>query len=189
MIAVVALCAAHMVATTQGLPRSGQLDEWETAAKEIKRLPPSAFKRLPVRYRSRLKDLGCTIPQVPSIAKHHNVVAGEFAKAGQTDWAVLCSRMGKSSVLVFWGGADECPSELAPGDDKLVLQGMSEGRIEYSRMISPVAPKSILEYQKAYGGPKPPPLSHQGIEDAFVGKASVVYYCYQGSWVRLQGAD
>jgi hypothetical protein len=30
---------------------------------------------------------------------------------------------------------------------------------------------------------------HQGIDDMFVGKASVTNYCYQGKWLTLQGAS
>ena len=189
LIAAMALCIVGMAAAMHGLPKIGPGDEWEAAAKEIKRLPPSAFRKLPVPDRKRLNDLGCRIPQVPGTAKPHNVVAGEFAKAGQTDRAVLCSRMGRSNVLVLWGGPAKCPSELAAADDKLSLQGMDEGKIEFSRMISPVEAKYIIEHQQAYGGPKPPVISHQGIDDAFVGKASVVHYCYQGKWLQLQGAD
>ncbi|PYR66590.1 MAG: hypothetical protein DMG20_12690 [Acidobacteria bacterium] len=40
-----------------------------------------------------------------------------------------------------------------------------------------------------YGGPKPPPIDHLGINDVFIEKASVVWYFYQGKWLQLQGAD
>jgi hypothetical protein len=40
-----------------------------------------------------------------------------------------------------------------------------------------------------YGGPKPPPLDHEGISDIFIGKASVVWYWYRDRWLKLQGAD
>ena len=66
---------------------------------------------------------------------------------------------------------------------------MGGGRIKFSRIISPADAKAILGYHAAYGGPTPPPIEHQGIDGAFVGKASVVHYCYGGRWLRLQGAD
>ena len=44
-------------------------------------------------------------------------------------------------------------------------------------------------HHELYGGPKPPPLDHDGINDMFVGKASVVWYRYQGRWLQLTGAD
>jgi len=36
---------------------------------------------------------------------------------------------------------------------------------------------------------KPPPIDHQGISDAMVGKASEVLYFYRGKWLRLSGDD
>ncbi len=59
----------------------------------------------------------------------------------------------------------------------------------YSRAIRAVGRKFILDHYRWYGGLRPPPLDHQGIEDAFVDKASLVNYCYQGKWLELQGAD
>jgi hypothetical protein len=32
-------------------------------------------------------------------------------------------------------------------------------------------------------------MDHQGIDDAFVGKASVALYFYRGMWLQLSGAD
>jgi hypothetical protein len=47
----------------------------------------------------------------------------------------------------------------------------------------------ISQHHKRYGGPEPPPLDHEGINDAFVEKASGVWYWYRGKWLRLSGAD
>jgi hypothetical protein len=41
----------------------------------------------------------------------------------------------------------------------------------------------------AYGGPKPPPIDHEGIDDAFIEKAPVTWYFHNGAWLRLTGAD
>jgi hypothetical protein len=56
-------------------------------------------------------------------------------------------------------------------------------------MISAASGEAILRYHMQYGGPKPPPIDHQGIEDSFVGKASVIFYYHKGTWLRLTGAD
>jgi hypothetical protein len=64
---------------------------WEDADRQIVRLPPKAFPELPAKLRVDLERRGCTIPQVPVVNGRHNVIKGEFSKAGQTDWAVLCS--------------------------------------------------------------------------------------------------
>ena len=47
----------------------------------------------------------------------------------------------------------------------------------------------IREQHAAFGGPQPPPLDHDGINDIYVEKASVVWYWYRGKWLHLQGAD
>jgi hypothetical protein len=39
------------------------------------------------------------------------------------------------------------------------------------------------------GGPAPPPITHQGIDEAFAGKASTVQYCHYGKCLSLTGAD
>ncbi len=55
--------------------------------------------------------------------------------------------------------------------------------------ITPVGGAYIIKYYAAYGGLKPVPMDHQGIDDAFIGKASEVLYLYRGTWLRLTGAD
>lgn len=117
------------------------------------------------------------------------MIKGEFAKPGQTDWAVLCSTGRVSTILVFWNASEIKPAEIATGNDEDRLQGWSENKIVYSREIEPVEKPYIIDHYTAYGGPKPPPIDHQGISDVFVGKVSVVYYFYEGKWLQLSGAD
>ena len=70
-----------------------------------------------------------------------------------------------------------------------LLYRTNSGETEYYRKIDPVGADYILEHYKRYGGPKPPSLDHQGIDDSFLEKASVVLYCYEGEWLELSGAD
>jgi hypothetical protein len=74
-------------------------------------------------------------------------------------------------------------------EDRNFLQGISAGNIGFSRGISPAGRDFIMRHYKAYGGPVPPRLDHQGIDDAFLEKASVTYYFYNGNWMKLTGAD
>ncbi len=69
------------------------------------------------------------------------------------------------------------------------MQSWTDQKMVYSRKIEPVDKAYILEHYKAYGGEKPPPMDHHGINDIFFGKASTVLYFYQGKWLHLQGAD
>jgi len=155
----------------------------------ISRLPPDVFSELPHNIVAELQRRGCAVPQVPSIAHRHNVIKGEFAKPGQTDWAVLCSIKGASSILVFWNGSEANPASIGSQEDEDRLQSEKDGKMEYSRAIEPVDKAYIMKHYEAYGGPKPPPVDHQGINDEFVGKASVVLYFFQGKWLTLTGAD
>jgi len=171
-----------------------QMKPWEEADRAVLRLPPNAFTELPASVTADLNRRGCMIPQVPDgvgLEKPgpHNVIKGEFAKPGQTDWAVLCSVNRVSSILIYWNGSVKGVSEIEKRPDLLHLQGWGGNRIIYDRHIAPAAAGTIMKDYQGNGGPKPPPLDHLGIDDQFVGKASVVQYFYDGKWLHLTGAD
>ena len=164
-------------------------DEWSRADEQTVRLPPDRFSTLPTSIAARLRDLGCTVPQNIGTKEPHNVITGRFISAGNADWAVLCSRNRSSSILVFVNGSPDSMIELEPGPDRQWLQGGAGGTIEFSRAIAVASPRYIVEHYEAFGGPEPPPLEHDGINDIFVEKGSVVLYWHQGQWLHLQGAD
>ena len=145
----------------------------------VHRLQPTAFPELPPNLVTELERRGCTIPQ-PYTDRKANVIRGEFAKPGQTDWAVLCSMQGSTSLLVFWNGSATSTTALAKNPD--------DPRRIFDWFIRPVDRKFILDHYRAYGGPKPPPIDHEGIESGGE-TASVVLYYYLGKWLKLQGAD
>ncbi len=98
-------------------------DRWSVADARTTRLSPAAFPQLPKAIRRNLQARGCTIPQSFQTSAPHNVIKGEFAKKGQTDWAVLCSKRKVSSILVFWGGSKHAVSKIAQSPDQVFLQG------------------------------------------------------------------
>lgn len=167
----------------------GQSLNFQAAERQIVRLPPVAFPMLPVAIARALQSRGCTIPQEMFSKMPNNVIKGQFSKRGQTDWAVLCSVSGTSSILVFRNGSVRNPAELAGSEDKNYLQGLGDGKIGFSRGIRSVGKDFILQHYQAYGGPMPPPIDHQGINDAFLEKASVVRYFFDGMWLQLTGSD
>jgi len=173
----------HVASSQQGIEKVRGADL------QVRRLSPSAFPELPIKIKRELERRGCTIPQVSTDKKPQNVIKGEFTGKGRTDWAVLCSQNHVSTILIFRNASGRAPLELAPQSDADNLQSGSGAAIEYSRSISPVGREYILEHYHAYGGLKPPAIDHQGINDAFVGKASVVHYFYAGKWLELTGAD
>jgi hypothetical protein len=168
---------------------AAQQRDWEQAVRDVVRLPPSAFPTLPASIRAELEKLNCTIPQTYDANTPVNVVGGKFASPNQVDWAVLCSRNGHSEILVFWGGRSRCPALTRKSPDLNWLQTIGGGRIGYSHSLATVDRKYILDHYEAYGGPKPPPIDHNGLDEGFLGKGSATLYCYRGKWIVLQGAD
>jgi hypothetical protein len=161
--------------------------DWKEAEKEIKFLKPDAS--VPENVKKAIEDQGCAIPQTYIEKKPHNIIQGHFANEKSKDWAVLCSKEGKSSIFVVWEKEKPCPAILASGENKNQLQQISSKQIGFSRYLSSASKDVILKHQQAFGGPLPKKLDHQGIDDAFLEKASVTYYCEGGKWLALQGAD
>jgi hypothetical protein len=166
-----------------------QIDQWEKANREVVRLAPSSFTQLPKNVLQELQRRNCTIPQVWNARQPGNVINGEFLKKGQKDWAALCSVRLKSSILILPAGSPQTAFKLEEEEDLNMLQGVGDGKIGYSREISPVDEAFIREHYQASGGPKPPPIDHLGVNDAFAEKGSVVLYYYQNKWLHLTGSD
>lgn len=164
-------------------------DMWSAADSMIVRLPPSAFPSLPAPIQREIEKRGCRIPQ-PFGTPTANVIHGQFARRGQTDWAVLCSRDGVSTILVFWNGSAARVDSLATAPDRDYLQAIGAGQIGYSRKISAIGPKDIRYLYRACTDAQPPfPLEHDGIDDYFLEKASEIHFKRRGEWVRLPGMD
>ena len=171
---------------------AAETDPWSAAEQAIVGLRESAFPKLPERIRRALRDLRCLVPQpgerVAARKSPVNVISGQFARAGQVDWAFLCSFEGQSSIHVLWGGPAKCSSPLAASANRRYLQTTGDQRIEFSREIIVAGAKQIVATYRNHREP-PPRVSHEAIEDLFLKKASVRYYCDSGAWKRLLGAD
>jgi hypothetical protein len=178
-----------VVQATQTLPPPAA---WEAAERAIVRLPPAAFRGLPEGVRVNLERRQCTIPQPDGELEEYppyNVIKGRFTSARSIDIAVLCSKNGVSTILVFRGGSVNNVAELASSRDAGWLQTGSPKPIVFSRAILPASPDAIRTYYKEHGGPEPPPLDHDGIHNLFVSKASIIHYWHLGKWLELTGAD
>ena len=164
-------------------------DQWIVADKKTVRLDPKMFSQLPKTIISDLTRRRCTIPQSYIQPGSHNVIKGEFKIKGQKDWAVLCSRKGVSSILIYWNGSIKNASSIASAEDKDFLQGIGGDEIGFSRVLGVANAKYIDDHFKAYGGTTPPVIAHNGIINAFAEKASKVLYRHRGKCLTLQGAD
>jgi len=154
---------------------------------KIVRLKPAEFPQLPAAVREDLDRRGCLIPQTFAAKHPENVISGKFREGAAEDWAVLCSREGLSSVLVFWNGSAHMPDELAKSRDADSMQTYDRsGVLEYSRVIITASPSEI---GKREGNKQLGPFDHDGIDDGFLAKGSVIHYFRQRQWERLEGAD
>lgn len=164
--------------------------DWQAANRATVRLKPSAFRDLSAEVRGYLERRGCEIPQSFSNKAPHNVIRGRFTGATQLDIAVLCSKAGISTVLVFRSGTTSSVAELAAHPDEIFLQVVDAGGVVgYSRALGVATPSHIRQHYANFGGAKPPPMDHGGLEDMFVEKGSIVWYWYRGQWLQLQGSD
>ena len=164
-------------------------DKWDRADFATVRLSPDSIPDLPAPIRAHLRLHGCLIPQSPEVARIHNVGHGHFQSDSVVDWVALCSIARVSRILVYWGGDTSRVDSFPPAPDRDYLQGMGGDTIAFSHVINVVDARYIREHADAYGGPLPPSPIHDGIDDGFMEKASVVRYWSRGAWLSLAGAD
>jgi hypothetical protein len=152
---------------------------WAQAQRQICRLTPSRFRHLSAPVARYLRRNGYTVPQLYDNDVAHNVIRGRFNGDRTLDLAVLASRQGYSTILVFWAGKTDRVTKLRRRPDADYLQTVGDNKIGYSRGISVVGRKYIADHYAAYGGPNPPAIRHDAVDDGFYGKASRVLY-YDG---------
>jgi hypothetical protein len=142
--------------------------------------PLDSFPALAPAARHALERRGCRVPQSPyAPSKPNNVVRGQFARAGQTDWAALCAANDQMIVVVVWGAPSACADTI--------LQTAHTVSDEHG--LGVVGPAYIEQHEEWYGGGRSFPVSHEGIDFGYEDKASMVWYCHEGVWWELPGAD
>ncbi len=160
------------------------------AVERIRRMGVEAFPELPAAVAGVLRSRGCQVPQSRLEGPGRNVVRGEFFAAGEMGWAVLCSVGRRTTLLAFRNDRDMEPAAVTVHEDDGYVAAPAVAEVGYAYDLSVVGRDYIVTHHRAYGGPEPPAtIDHQGIDEGFLEKASVVWYSYQGAWLRLQGAD
>jgi plasmid stabilization system protein ParE len=165
----------------------------------VRKLQPADIAGLPPEFVEKLNARGCTIPQFGVIgrggdrggastttAEPTNVIHGEFARHGQEDWAVLCSKGGSSTIVIYWGKTTSCPASLARLEDAHYLKRGKDKTVRYWRSIRALG-ESDLGDRPGIAGLKP--MAHQGIDDRFVGKSLALFYCSEGKWKIFPAKD
>ncbi len=164
-------------------------DRWAVADSGIVRLAPAQFVQLPAAIRSALEQRQCMIPQSRFTMQPHNVIRGHFRSDAATDWAVLCSVRHVSAILVFWGGAADSVVALGATADRVFLQIMPGDTIAFSRELHVANARDVREREADTSLLAGQAVSHDGIDDGFQGKGSVVWFYVRGRWLRLAGPD
>lgn len=66
------------------------------------------------------------------------------------------------------------------------MQDDGSGHMVFSRLLTTVNEAQLRGYADP---PKVGSMKYQGIEDAFSGKGSTVFYCRTGKWEEIASAD
>jgi hypothetical protein len=161
----------------------------QTAHPEIVRLAPRDFPRMPATVADDAHRRGCTIPQAYTNPRPHNVISGRFRDRNHMDWAVLCSRDGRSAILIYWSGSPGDVAELADLADG--TYDIGGGRSGYGRFIATARPARIEHNCRVSEAPSPecPVITHDGIDDGLAEKGSRIHYFDGARWHELPGAD
>jgi len=165
----------------------------------IRHLPVSSFPELPAGIVELLNRRGCAIPQ--TYAAHHpeNVVHASLARAGSSDWAVLCSVDGTVSLLVFLDGgttndgtgqssgqSSGKPVVLASAPETQRLQPHdSSGVLGFNWGIDPASPQQVHEAQVGLEHP-PARLDHDALADSVVEHRTIYHFYAKNAWIVLE---
>jgi hypothetical protein len=149
-------------------------------------LPPASFPQLPAAVRRTLDERQCMIPQTFQAHTPENVVRGEFQRAGSSDWALLCSQNGSTTLLVFFAGAAQPIEFVTHKDTDLSEVYDLTGVRGFAWSIDTAHPLEIkAEPRNRQSGP----FDHDGIADAYLGHSAAIHYFRDGKWLSLEGGD
>lgn len=142
----------------------------------IRLLPVSSFPQLPAQVAQKLDGMGCMVPQTYAAREPENVISGSFEKKGSSDWAVLCSLHGVTTLYVFFQSDLTRPIALRHQPDTLWL-GKEWGEDYGSAWGIAVRPSNLMRRSDQ--------ADHDGIEDDFLDQSSMVHYFKEGQWMTL----
>ena len=146
---------------------------------EISRLPIAAFPEVPLTVKRRIAADQCLIPQL-RVDRRDNVISGEFARPGQRDWMLFCTREdGATTIKLYWGGSARCPVPefpIDPGPPKVWTDQLRT--VSRARLSADVKTLKIAA----------PLLTHDGVAWSDE-KVSSTQYCDKGRWVQLFAGD
>ena len=165
-VLLAAYCAAAAAQATMAEVRK----KWP----DFRYLDPGQLRELPEPIRTDMAKLGCRVPKFIKWDARHNVIQGQFFKAGQTDWAVLCQAGDKTGILLYPGGA---------ASDLPMLRSEPTDAARTIHVVSAfVLQKRAL---RDHPDEPPPAFDHDGIEDGLIEKSGRVIYHRDDEWAEF----
>jgi|GEM_PF-3801078 len=175
--------------TPQGFPTEAALLRW------VHLISPDSFPELPKPVRDSLVSRRCQIP-LPGAARA-SVITGAFTAKGAVEWAVLCSVRDTSQILILNARNGAVVHSLNRSGDSGWIQSNGNHTWLFSRVIAVVAMSQLnivpadttSEDAVYYGAFLPKPIDHDGIDEAFLDKASTTFYFAQRHWFNVGSSD
>jgi hypothetical protein len=150
-------------------------EEFRKEWPDFRYLEPKQVRDLPGAVRADLEKRACRIPRFMKWDGPHNAIQGQFMRAGQQDWAVLCATPDKTTILIYAAGAAESVQPLR-GEDP-------DPRRFIHAVTAFVLGKRALRDQQ--GEMPVQEFDHDGIEDGPIGGSGRVIYHRDGEWSLL----
>ena len=155
----------------------------EAIAYRIRLLPLASFPNLPAPVAAGLNERHCMIPQSFEAKQPENVLHGAFRAPGSSDWAVLCSSAGATTLYVFFAGQFESPIALRSQPDSAWLG--SEPGSNVSGSSWGIAVRSCTELRATPQLRHAVTIDHDAIDDARLERLVIVHYYAGGKWLNL----
>jgi hypothetical protein len=153
----------------------------------IRLLPLASYPALPATVAEQLQQRRCMVPQTYEARAPENVVHAALERKGSSDWAVLCSVDGASTLYVFFQSQPGNPIVLRQQRDTEWLGSQVLGAYGSAWGI---ARRGATQIRQSRGpGTKRIEADHDGIEDAFVDNSSTTHYFQDGSWITLENSN
>ncbi|HEY5930651.1 MAG TPA: hypothetical protein VIU02_10105 [Burkholderiales bacterium] len=150
-------------------------EEFRREWPDFRYLEPKQIRALPDTVRADLENRGCRIPKFTKWDGPHNAIQGQFMKAGQQDWAVLCSTADKTVILLYPAGTTESVQPLRSED-------ADPHRFIHAVTAFVLSKRALRDQQDEQPVPE---FDHDAIEDGPIGKTGKVIYFRTGEWTLL----
>jgi hypothetical protein len=141
---------------------------------DLRIMEPGQVRTLTPQVRADLAKRECKVPLFTKWDGPHNVIRGEFAKAGQQDVAVLCLKADDMSIVIYRAGEPDRAEELRkfPADAYRMIHTVTPFVLK-KRAIRDEAVERL------------PAFDHDAIEDGPVGGRTETMYNLEGRWLQV----